>query len=409
MPPVRIPVRRSRLLAALVSTLAVLAGSIAVLVTAAPTAYAASAFTSTAANRNGGNCVDLPNGSTANGTQLIQWSCNGGGNQNLVFTPVAGTTDQYTVGTLNAGKCVDVNGASTADNATIIQWTCGTGGNQRFRLVPVAVSGTDRTFNVQAVHSGKCVVPAGGSAASNTGLVQLPCSTATSRVWRLAGYPVGGSPSASPSTPPSPGPSTSPGGTPPSKTVRVFWLKPSDVAYDQRYPDGIAAVMREAQRYYQQELGKTFTLNSVVVEVVTGEHVRSWYENTPNGGDKYWWSVTNMQQELARRLGLRNPDSRWLCVGEISAEGDGAGGGGSPGWVVLSGHDADGAAGTSGQSMNRWYGGMVHELGHAFGLPDAASTDGTPMSASFYSYPNTHFSQAQKNQIMAGPYGSFLS
>jgi len=24
--------------------------------------------------------------------------------------------------------------------------------------------------------------------------------------------------------------------------------------------------------------------------------------------------------------------------------------------------------------MNRWYGGVVHELGHAFGLPDATST-----------------------------------
>ncbi len=48
--------------------------------------------------------------------------------------------------------------------------------------------------------------------------------------------------------------------------------------------------------------------------------------------------------------------------------------------------------------MNRWYGGMVHELGHAFGLPDSSSTDGTPMSASFYNYPNTHFSQAQKNE-----------
>ena len=56
---------------------------------------------------------------------------------------------------------------------------------------------------------------------------------------------------------------------------------------------------------------------------------------------------------------------------------------------------------------------MVHELGHAFGLPDSTSTstltDGTPMSASFYDYPNTHFNQSQKNQILNGPYGSFLS
>lgn len=197
------------------------------------------------------------------------------------------------------------------------------------------------------------------------------------------------------------------GGDPPQKTVRVFWLRPSDVPNDQIHPDGIAKVMVEAQKYYKQELGKTFTLNNPVVEVVVGEHVKSWYENTSNGGEKYWWSVTNMQDELVRRFNLKNPDSRWLIVGEISAEGTGAGGGGSSGWVILPQHDADGAAGI-GATPGRWYGGMVHELGHAFGLPDAASTDGTPMSASFYDYPNTHFNQSQKTRMMSGSFGSFL-
>ncbi|GAA4460434.1 cellulose-binding domain-containing protein [Phytohabitans houttuyneae] len=206
---------------------------------------------------------------------------------------------------------------------------------------------------------------------------------------------------AAPTTPP-------PGGVPPQRTVRVYWLKPTDVAYDQRYPDGIANVMREAQRYYRQELGRTFTLNNPVVEVVNGDHPRAWYENTPNGNECYWWVVFNMQQELMRKLSLRAPDTRWINVGEISAEASCSGGGGGGGWVILSGHDADGAAGIGG-TMNRWYGGMVHELGHAFGLPDSTSTDGTPMSASFYNYPNTHFSQAQKDRILSGPYGSFLS
>ncbi|RAO25201.1 Cellulase [Micromonospora noduli] len=212
-------------------------------------------------------------------------------------------------------------------------------------------------------------------------------------------------PTAGPTTPP---PTVAPTVAPLPRTVRVYWLKPSDVAFDQRWPDGIATVMREAQRYYRQELGKTFTLNSPVVEVVNGDHVKSWYENTPNGPDRYWWSVFNMQQELIRKLNLRNPDNRWLNVGEISAEGPGAGGGGGNGWVILCQHDADGAAGVNGP-MNRWYGGMVHELGHALGLPDSTSTDGTPMSASFYNYPNTHFSQAQKSRILSGPYASFLS
>lgn len=176
-----------RLLGALVAVVVTVA-SLAI----APPAAAIVTFSSTAVNQNGGNCLDLPNSSTTNGIQLLQYSCNSGANQRFTFTPVAASSDLYTIGTLTAGKCVDVNGASTADNATIIQWTCHSGTNQQWRLTPVAISGTDKTFNLVSVRSGKCIVPGGGSSASNTGLVQLPCSTATSRVWRLPGHTSGG-------------------------------------------------------------------------------------------------------------------------------------------------------------------------------------------------------------------------
>ena len=216
-------------------------------------------------------------------------------------------------------------------------------------------------------------------------------------------------------TPPTVGPTTPPTtGAPRHHRYahrRVFWLKPTNVAYDQRYPDGIAGVMRESQRFFQQQLGKTFTLNNPVVEAINGQHDTNWYINNncdPNG-DRYACVIFNMQQELQQRFGLNNPDSRWLFVAEVSAEEAGkSGGGAQPGWVLLSGHDADGAAGKT-EPMNRWYGGMVHELGHAFGLPDSTSTDGTCMSASFYSYPNCTFSQTQKNGILNGRYGTFLS
>jgi Ricin-type beta-trefoil lectin domain-like len=143
-------------------------------------------FTSTAINQAGGNCANVPG--SANGQQVVLASCNGAGSQNLTFVPVSGTADQYNIRTLTNNSCVDVFGASTADNATIIQWTCHTNNNQRFRLQAVSIGGATNTFNVVSVHSGKCIVPAGSSTANNTGLVQLPCSTATVRVWRLPSY-----------------------------------------------------------------------------------------------------------------------------------------------------------------------------------------------------------------------------
>ena len=195
------------------------------------------------------------------------------------------------------------------------------------------------------------------------------------------------------------------GGNPPTGTMRIFYLRPSDVPFDQRYPDGIGKVMVDAQSFYQQQLGKTFRLNNPIVETVVGEHVRSWYENTPNGGDKYWWSATNAQQEIARRFNLTVPDRRWMVVSEVSAEGDGAGGGATGGWVLLCGHDADGGANYPADKA-RWVGGMVHELGHAFGLPDSTSTDGTCMSGSFYGWPNCTFTQSQKDAMLNGNWGT---
>ncbi|WP_203787120.1 RICIN domain-containing protein, partial [Paractinoplanes rishiriensis] len=160
---------------------------------AARQADAATAFTSTAVNTGNSNCATVP-GSTA-GQQLNQSGCASAANQSFSFTPVAGTADQYNVGTSTAGSCLDVSGAGTADNAQVIQWTCHSNANQRFQLR--AAGAGPNTFNLVAVHSGKCVAPAGDAAAAGTALVQITCSTAAARVWRLPGYS-----NTTPTTPP---------------------------------------------------------------------------------------------------------------------------------------------------------------------------------------------------------------
>jgi GH43 family beta-xylosidase len=164
----------------------------AALITVAPAeeAHAAVAFSSAIVNQGNGNCADVPNGAGTNALQLVQQACVSGAKQSFAFSPVAGSSTTYTVGTLTSGSCLDISGASGSDNAAVIQYTCHSGTNQQFRLQ--AVSGAATTFTVVAVSSGKCVAPSGDNSAANTPLVQLPCTTAASRAWRIPGYSSGG-------------------------------------------------------------------------------------------------------------------------------------------------------------------------------------------------------------------------
>jgi GH43 family beta-xylosidase len=149
-------------------------------------------FGSTVVAQHSGRCMDVFGAQTGDNVNLIQWNCHSGTNQSFTFTPVAGTTDTYTLNTFTAGKCADVSAGSTADNAAVVQAACSASASQRFRLVPVAMSGTDKTFNLQAVHSNKCI---GASAASTTNgaqLVQVACSSALDRIWRVPSYNPGG-------------------------------------------------------------------------------------------------------------------------------------------------------------------------------------------------------------------------
>lgn len=189
---------------------------------------------------------------------------------------------------------------------------------------------------------------------------------------------------------------------PPDKTVRVFYIRPTDVAENPKMATGITSVMRDAQKYFLEQCKFTFQLNEPVVEVVKGSHPRNWYETNPGGGsDEYWRAVYNARDDLLNLVPSVKADGsrkRWKIVYYIDAEGPGAGGGGGGGWVLLPKHDADGALGYPSQKA-RWVGGMSHELGHCFGLPDAASTDGTVMSASFYSWPNCTITPAMTNTM----------
>jgi hypothetical protein len=120
---------------------------------------------------NSGKCVDVVSASTADGAEIAQYGCSGGGNQRWEFRDLG--TGYYQIVAGHSGKCLDVDAASTANNARIIQWTCGSGQNQQWQ-VQDAGSGRVRLI---ARHSGKCLDVPSNSTADGTRLIQYACGS----------------------------------------------------------------------------------------------------------------------------------------------------------------------------------------------------------------------------------------
>ncbi|MEU1622180.1 ricin-type beta-trefoil lectin domain protein [Streptomyces sp. NPDC005722] len=75
-----------------------------------------------------GKCMDLTAAGTANGTKVQLYDCNGTGAQ--VWQRGSGDTLVNPV----SGKCLDVTDKSTANGARLQIWTCASGTNQQFHL-----------------------------------------------------------------------------------------------------------------------------------------------------------------------------------------------------------------------------------------------------------------------------------
>lgn len=172
---------------------------------------------------------------------------------------------------------------------------------------------------------------------------------------------------------------------PPDKIVRVFYVLPSDVDLDSAYIVGMENIMQESQKYYLDQCGFTFRLNNPIVETVKSSHPTSWFASV----DDYATIIFHGKDEVNDAYPAVKADSRcqrWKTVDYVHAESPHCGGGAQPGWVGLPYHDAKGAS-IYPQEKARWCGGMCHELGHLWGLPDATHDDGTVMSADFYHWP----------------------
>jgi glucosylceramidase len=117
----------------------------------------------------GGKCLDVTDGSTANGNQPQLWTCSGGPNQS------------WTVGTdgtvSGLGKCLDVANNSTADGAVVHLWDCtSTVASQKWTASGGSLVNTA---------SGKCLDVKDNNTADGAKLQLWSCTGAANQKWSL--------------------------------------------------------------------------------------------------------------------------------------------------------------------------------------------------------------------------------
>ncbi|NEB09675.1 1,4-beta-xylanase [Streptomyces coelicoflavus] len=115
-----------------------------------------------------GRCLDVPNASTTDGTQLQLWDCHSATNQQWEYTD-AGELRVY------GDKCLDA--AGTGNGSKVQIYSCWGGDNQKWRV--------NSDGSIVGVQSGLCLDAVGNGTANGT-LIQLySCSNGSNQRWTL--------------------------------------------------------------------------------------------------------------------------------------------------------------------------------------------------------------------------------
>jgi len=130
--------------------------------------------------RHSNKLLDVYNGSTADGANVVQWAANGQANQRWRVQDAGG--GYSTVVSVNSGRCLDVYGgaSATADGARVTQWSCNGGTNQQWRIED-AGGGYVRLV---ARHSAKCLEVLSSATTDGAQVVQWTCGSGTNQQWR---------------------------------------------------------------------------------------------------------------------------------------------------------------------------------------------------------------------------------
>ncbi|MBO3751220.1 ricin-type beta-trefoil lectin domain protein [Streptosporangiaceae bacterium NEAU-GS5] len=117
-----------------------------------------------------GRCVDVPNSTTTNGTQVQLWDCGSGSNQRWTYT----ASKQLMV---YGNKCLDAFNQGTTNGTVVAIWDCNGQTNQQWN---VNANGT-----ITGVQSGLCMDANGAGTANGTKIILWSCHGGANQQWSL--------------------------------------------------------------------------------------------------------------------------------------------------------------------------------------------------------------------------------
>ncbi|WP_410812722.1 family 43 glycosylhydrolase [Micromonospora sp. 067-2] len=231
-------------------------------------------------NRGTGKALDVYEGSTADGADVVQWAPSTATNQQWQF--VSSGSGWYRLKARHSGKVADVNAGSTADGGDVVQWTDTNATNQQWSV-------TDTTSGYVSIlnrRSGKALDVEAGSKTDGANVIQWTNTGATNQQWQLVKVGSGGSP-----------------GTPRNPVLPGYFADPQIEYLAGRYwiyptSDGYADWSGTTFRAFSSSDLVTWTDHGVVLDLakVNWCHAKAWAPTIVYRGGTYWFYFSACQQ-----------------------------------------------------------------------------------------------------------------
>jgi len=187
-----------------------------------------------------------------------------------------------------------------------------------------------------------------------------------------------------------------------SYSTIVYLLKPTDKSWNPSYYNAAKSSMLQLKDWYKNQLGKTFILNPVVVDTLSGLHASDWYadNNGPEISGSVVYAYNNVKYEMKQLLGSKFDTSLYTYFVYVQAN--------IPDETVPRGLAVEGSNNLDGlvDKVNFFMGMDAHALAHAFGLPEPTveTSNGIMSAVGIPKWPNCVFTPEEKNSLNVSPF-----